>query len=102
VTPEGRVKAKVKTALQKAFGENCWRFMPVQTGYGSVALDFLLCVDGRFVAIETKVKGKKLTPLQEQTKAAIEAAVGSVYVVDDDISTGVAIQAIKFRTGHGI
>ena len=76
MTPEGRVKKIVKKALD-LLGDECWRFMPVQSGYGSVALDFLHAVRGRFVAIETKAPGKDLTPLQESTKAAIEAAGGS-------------------------
>lgn len=93
MTPEGRVKAKVKKALDK-LGADCWRFMPVQGGYGSVALDFLLSIRGRFVAIETKAPGKKLTPLQEGTKAAIEAAGGIVLVVWDESSLAIAMKII--------
>lgn len=93
MTPEGRVKAKVKAALNK-LGSDCWRFMPVQNGYGSVALDFLLSVRGRFVAIETKAPGKKLTPLQEGTKAQIEAAGGIVLVVWDETSLEIAMKII--------
>lgn len=92
-TPEGRVKAKVKAALNK-LGSDCWRFMPVQNGYGSVALDFLLSIRGRFVAIETKAPGKKLTPLQEGTKAQIEAAGGVVLVVWDETSLEIAMKII--------
>ncbi len=93
MTPEGRVKAKVKKALDK-LGTDCWRFMPVQTGFGSPALDFLLSIRGRFVAIETKAPGKVLTPLQEQTKAAIEAAGGIVLVVWDESSLAIAMKII--------
>lgn len=93
MTPEGRVKAKVKKALDK-LGADCWRFMPVQSGYGTTALDFLLSIRGRFVAIETKAPGKKLTPLQEQTKAAIEAAGGVVLVVWDESSLAIAMKII--------
>jgi hypothetical protein len=93
VTPEGRVKAKVKKALDK-LGDDCWRFMPVQTGFGTPALDFLLSIRGRFVAIETKAPGKKLTPLQEGTKAAIEAAGGIVLVVWDESSLAIAMKII--------
>jgi hypothetical protein len=100
MTPEGRVKAKVKLALEKAFGDKCWRFMPVQTGYGSVALDFLMCIGGKFVAIETKVKGKTLTGLQSQTKEAMEEAGGLVCVVDDQASLDEAMKQIKLRTGY--
>lgn len=93
MTPEGRVKAKVKKALE-VLGPNCWRFMPVQNGYGSVALDFLCSINGRFVAIETKAPGKKLTALQEGTKALIEAAGGIVLVVWDEPSLDIAMKII--------
>jgi len=93
VTPEGRVKAKVKKALDK-LGTDCWRFMPVQTGYGVPALDYLLCIRGRFVAIETKAPGKRLTALQEGTKAAMEAAGGIVLVVWDETSLEIAMKII--------
>lgn len=93
MTPEGRVKKMVKKALDH-LGPDCWRFMPVQGGYGSVALDFLLSIRGRFVAIETKAPGNKLTPLQEQTKAAIEAAGGLVFVVWDETSLELAMKII--------
>lgn len=93
MTPEGRVKNMVKRALDK-LGPDCWRFMPVQSGYGSVALDFLLAINGRFVAIETKAPGKGLTPLQEGTKAAIEAAGGLVFVVWDETSLELAMKII--------
>jgi hypothetical protein len=71
--------------------------MPVQSGYGTPALDYLCCVHGRFIAIETKVKGKHLTPRQEATRAAIEAAGGTVLVVDDDESLAIALQIIHFE-----
>jgi len=85
VTPEGKVKKRVNDVL-KVFGPRVWRFMPVQTGYGAPALDYLLCVGGIFVAVETKVKGKRMTPLQESTAAAIVGANGFVFVVSDDRS----------------
>lgn len=84
MTPEGRVKAKVKKVLG-SYPEDCFAFMPVQTGYGRQGLDWFLCFCGRFVAIETKADAsKKLTPNQIQTKAAIERAGGIVMVVYDD------------------
>lgn len=93
MTPEGKVKAKVKAALN-TLGADCWRFMPVQTGYGAPALDFLLSVRGRFIAIETKAPGKSLTPMQETTKAAIEAAGGIVLVVWDEGSLAIAMKIV--------
>jgi hypothetical protein len=84
-TPEGKVKAKVNSLL-RAFGGGVWRFMPVQMGMGMPALDYLLCVRGCFVAVETKVKGKKMTARQQSTMADIVEAGGVVFLVDDDES----------------
>jgi hypothetical protein len=95
-TPEGKIKARVKARLQQEFGSSHWRFMPVQTGYGSVALDLLVCICGRFISIETKAdRSKKLTPLQETTSASIRSAGGLVFVVYDDESLDAAIATIK-------
>ena len=80
-TPEGRVKAKVTKALKSL--PHIWRFMPVQNGMGSPALDYINCINGHFVAIETKVPGKQLTPRQKLTARAICEANGAVYVLRD-------------------
>lgn len=92
MTPEGRVKAMVNKRL--AALSKVWKFMPVQNGMGIPGLDYFLCVSGRFVALETKVKGKTLTPRQETTKAQIEAAGGLVFVVDDAESLETAIARV--------
>jgi hypothetical protein len=84
MTPEGRVKAKVNRLI--ASYDLVWKFMPVQMGMGAPSLDYMLCVNGHFDCVETKVKGKKMTPRQEATAAAIRAAGGTVFVVDDDTS----------------
>lgn len=102
MTPEGRVKNLVKKALN-ALGEDCWRFMPVQTGFGAPALDFLICYRGRFISIETKAPGKKLTPMQQGTKAAMEAAGGLVFEVWDESSLAIAMKiilAVEFDDGR--
>jgi len=95
VTPEGKIKAHVKRALTYYFGAKCYSFMPVQQGLGASTLDYLLCVKGLFVSIETKAPGKHLTPRQEIVKAAIEAAGGVVFVVDSDATLDAAIEGIK-------
>ena len=96
-TPEGKVKAKVKKARLKLIkdGFGVWSFMPVQMGYGAPALDFLWCVNGCFVAIETKVKGKYMTPRQEQTANEIHAAGGLVFVISDNDSLDFAMKKIR-------
>lgn len=79
MTPEGAVKAKVKRILKK-YG--VYQFWPVQTGYGASTLDALVCVKGKFLAIETKAKGKKPTKRQELTIREMEVAGGVVLVID--------------------
>lgn len=80
-TPEGRVKDKVRKALKGV--EPRYTFMPVQNGMGSPALDWFCCIKGCFVAIETKVPGKKLTDRQRTTAMEIKRAHGTVFVIRD-------------------
>lgn len=83
-TPEGKVKDRVKKLL-KSF-KCIYYHMPVQNGMGAPSLDFICCVRGYYLAIETKAPGKKPTPRQELTIAAITQAQGFVFVVSDDDS----------------
>lgn len=83
-TPEGRVKRKV-TELIKSFGDKIWYFMPVQSGYGKPALDYICCVNGYFVSIETKKDDKSpLRPTQIVTREFMQRANGRVFVVYDE------------------
>lgn len=103
MTPEGKVKHMVNKGLADMIAEGIvWKFMPVQNGMGIPGLDFFLCVAGRWVAVETKTKGKKLTPRQEQTKAAIEKARGVVLTVDDAQSCATAMQVIRGLARWGL
>jgi hypothetical protein len=78
-TPESKVKAKLKQLLRD---KGRYWFMPVQTGYGSTTLDFLVCSDdGHFVAYECKAEGRKLTPRQELVARQITNAGGDAYKV---------------------
>ena len=80
VTPEGRVKAEIKAYLNSI---GAYWFMPVQTGYGTSTVDFLVCYRGYFIAIEAKAPGKMPTKFQELTMEKIRKAGGKVYVVHD-------------------
>ena len=73
MTPEGKLKDQVKKYLDSL---GAYYFMPVQMGYGSTAVDFLCCVKGRFVAIETKVKPRKPTKLQDKFLKEVRSAYG--------------------------
>lgn len=84
MTPEGRVKAKVKRTLTD---HGAYWLCPVQNGMGAPGLDFMhVQVLGCPVfAIETKAPGKKLTARQERTVAAIRAAGGTVFIIDGNL-----------------
>lgn len=82
VTPEGKVKEQVKKRLKAA---GAYWFCPVVNGMGAPGLDFMPVIHrGRYLIIETKAEGEDLTPRQQRTKAAIEAAGGQVMKIDGD------------------
>ncbi len=79
MTPEGKVKAKIKRILNNA---GVYFFMPVQTGYGMPTLDFLCFHMGAGFAIEAKALGKKPTKRQEAIIHDIQLAGAQVFVID--------------------
>lgn len=84
-TPEGKVKDRVKEILNNT--ENCWYFLPVQNGMGQSGIpDFICCVRGKFLAIETKSihTSRKLTALQSRQIDLINTASGTAVVINED------------------
>lgn len=82
MTPERRVKAKVRKVLDKL---GAYYTMPVTGGFGnSGAPDFLACLHGRFVGIECKAGKNTTTPLQEKNLRQITEAGGIALVVNDE------------------
>jgi hypothetical protein len=90
-TEEGLLKDKIKRYLDAL--PRCYRYMPVPAGYGAQTLDFLCCVNGRFVGIETKAKGKKPTPRQAACIEQIKKAGGAAFWCDDFDSFLIAMAA---------
>lgn len=88
MTPEGKVKAKVKKILAQ---HDAYFFMPVQTGYGATTVDFLVCVYGFFLGIETKAGKGKVTDRQEDVMQEIKNAGGFSLVVREDTSELVSL-----------
>lgn len=83
MTPEGKVKKKVKEYLQSI---GAWYYMPVSNGMGRVGCpDILVCYSGRFLAFETKSPGKRenVTANQMREINGIQRANGLAHVVDD-------------------
>lgn len=95
MTPEGKVKAKVKELLKS---KGCYYYMPVQNGMGVVGIpDIISCVPvqitpemvgktiGCFVGIETKAPGKikNTTANQKRNLNEIYHAFGTSIVADN-------------------
>lgn len=81
VTPEGKVKAKVKKVLK---GLGAYYVMPATGGYGSSgAPDFLVCYNGRFVGIECKAGDNQPTALQTENLHNIRNAGGWALVINE-------------------
>ena len=81
MTPEGRVKTKVKKILADL---GAWHFSPQAGIYGRSGIpDIIGCYHGHFFAIECKANGNTTTPLQEQAICAITGAGGLALVVDE-------------------
>ena len=90
--PEATVKRKVKAALKEIGAFQHW---PVQSGMGSPILDCIACINGRYIAIETKAAGKHPTPRQHMLIEQIEQAGGWTYVIDGDVSIAAMLEDLK-------
>lgn len=90
MTPEGKVKDRVKKLLKEA---GAYYHLPVLNGMGAPTLDIIGCHRGAFFAIETKAPGKKPTERQLQTMEAMSAAGGTVFVVDGSDASMATVRA---------
>ena len=81
MTPEGKVKAAVRKLLETS---KVYFFMPSANGYGRAGIpDFVACVKGHFLAIETKAGKGTTTALQDREIARINAAGGTAIVINE-------------------
>lgn len=81
MTPEGKVKQKVKAVLTNI---GAYYTMTITGGYGnSGAPDFLICYQGKFIGIECKAQGNVPTELQLANMERIRKAGGIALVVDE-------------------
>jgi hypothetical protein len=80
-TPEGEVKKHIRAFLEYI---GAFVFMPVTSGFGDQAVDFLGCWRGLFFAIEAKAPGrlKKLTDRQRDFLLNVAKAGGIGICVD--------------------
>lgn len=83
MTPEGKVKAKVKKILDVY---EVYYFCPATGGYGRSGIpDFVCCYKGKFIAIECKAGKGKTTALQDRELDRIQKSGGVAIVVVDDL-----------------
>ena len=83
MTPEGKVKEKIKVVLETYREQGVlYYYMPVPVGYGRSTLDYLGFICGRGFAIEAKAPGKKPSPRQEGVIEDIEQSGARVFVID--------------------
>ena len=95
MTPEGKVKKKVKEYLQSI---GAWYYMPVSNGMGRVGCpDILVCYKGLFMAFETKAPGKikNVTANQQREIDGILRVNGLAHVVDDVEQVKAVIDTIE-------
>lgn len=81
MTPEGKVKEKVKKLLKD---NDVYFFMPRGSTYGVQGVpDFICCVRGCFVGIETKAGYNKPTAMQREQMRQIVEHGGFTFIVND-------------------
>lgn len=82
MTPEGKIKEKVKKVLGGE--EGVYYFFPAANGFGRTAIpDIICCVRGKFLAIECKAGTKGATALQERELSRIKNAGGTGIVINE-------------------
>lgn len=80
-TEEGQLKYDFDQYVKTL--KNVFNLKYVPTGYGSNGVDRFLCIQGRFVAVELKAKGKEPTALQLQCLREVRDAGGVALWADN-------------------
>jgi len=100
MTPEAKVKKKIKDVLHEL---GAWYAMPMGTGYGHSGIpDFLICMNGVFIAIEAKAGKGTTTALQERELRRITDAGGIALVVYEEGLPTLARDLKSFVRERGI
>lgn len=74
--PEARIKQALKKMLKEEFPQ-VWTYWPVSNGMGAHGVpDLIMCAGGKFIGIEVKAEGKKVTLLQADQLQRIESSGG--------------------------
>lgn len=81
MTPEKKVKTKVKRILDKLGAYHC---SPATGGYGASGVpDIIACWQGKFIGIECKANGNTPTALQQKHLRDISIAKGKALLIDE-------------------
>jgi len=81
LTPEKKVKTKVKRILDKLGAYHC---SPATGGYGASGVpDIIACWQGKFFGIECKANGNTPTTLQQKHLRDISIAKGKALLIDE-------------------
>ena len=87
-TPEGKVKNKIRVLFEQVaarYNGKLWYCMPMGQMYGKRGVpDFLVCVNGEFLAVEAKAKKGKLSAMQKFELKRIADAYGYTFVAYPD------------------
>jgi hypothetical protein len=85
MTPEGKVKKKIKAVLDKyKESDYLYYYMPVPGGFGAQSLDYIGWYHSLAFAIEAKREGGVPTARQEGTIANMRLAGARVFVIDGE------------------
>lgn len=81
MTPEGKVKKRVKEILNEL---DAYYFMPATGGFGRSGVpDFVGCYRGRFFGIECKAGNNTVTALQQRELTTIMQKGGHALIVNE-------------------
>jgi hypothetical protein len=91
-TPEVKVKKKIKQNLLDA---GAYYAMPIGMGMGNAGVpDFLICFQGRFIAVEAKAGKGKPTLLQLKHLKQIHEA-GGLSLIINELNIEYLVQCLK-------
>ena len=99
-TPEKKVKNKVVSILKEV---GAYHFYPVASGYGSAGIpDLVACIRGKFIGIECKANGGKVTALQEKNLMQIINNSGYSFIVDETGIGALKLMLMTIAEGKGV
>ena len=99
-TPEKKVKNKVVSILKEV---GAYHFYPVASGYGSAGIpDLVACIRGKFIGIECKANGGKVTALQEKNLMQIINNGGYSFIVDETGIGAFKLMLMTIAEGKGV